>query len=342
MESKKLNILVIGMLSSGSSALIDLFLEYNNINVIPGEFDDFRASRMVADQLTHQQSINFPNIIDLVIRNRSKKRLIYNIFPIFKFELRTITHIRSHYKTSLLQLKQLELLYKLNKKLKSDITFEEKIQHTNQWIRDIGRINLKNRKFIVFNQPIEIAIDNKVWRAAFEPFKLICVYRDPKDQLADIINRGFLSASFDAPKMTVPGVNAESIYGRDRAGAFKFHLDALRKRMEWVTFIKTILKEDEFLLIDFEGLINNYDAYKSVIEDFIGDIRYNHVQPKMYFDPIKSKSNIGIYKNILNNNELELLEEFDMWYKKTLRQYPVIQNKSRVNSINHNTISYTK
>ena len=48
---KKCNILIYGILSSGSSALVDLLLEYNNVNVIPGEFDDFRASGLVADQL---------------------------------------------------------------------------------------------------------------------------------------------------------------------------------------------------------------------------------------------------------------------------------------------------
>lgn len=340
MDYKKheINILVMGLLSSGSSAVVDMLSEYDNFNIIPEEFNDFRASRMVADQLTHQQSVDFPNIIDLVIRNKSKKRLIYNIFPFLNFNLRTLTNIRSRYQSSYLQIKQLNLLKKLNHRLKSDISFEEKTVYANNWIKDIGRINLKGKQFIVFNQPIEIGIDDQIWRAVFKPFKLICVYRNPKDQMADIIQRGFLSASYDAPKMTVPGVNVESIYGRDRMGAFKFHLDALKKRMEWVDFIKTKLSKEEFLLIDFEGLVNNYAEYKMVIEKFIGDENLNHIYPGKYFDPTKSKKNIGIYKNILKDEELRLLKEFDFWYNKTIIQHQIKQNRGLNNAITYNNV----
>jgi effector-binding domain-containing protein len=135
--------------------------------------------------------------------------------------------------------------------------------------------------------------------------------------------------------MTVPGVNVESIYGRDRMGAFKFHLDALRKRMEWVNSMKTKLSKEEFLLIDFEGLVNNYAEYKKVIENFIGDANLNHINPGKYFDPIQSKTNTGIYKNILNNEELGLLKEFDFWYNKM-----IIQNQIKQNSILKNVVTY--
>ncbi|HET6556676.1 MAG TPA: hypothetical protein VFG54_05140, partial [Prolixibacteraceae bacterium] len=87
MKDVKCNILICGILSSGSSALIDLLSEYRNMNIIPREFDDFRATGLVADQLRYQQSIDFPNMIDAVIQSKSKKSLVYNIFPIFNLKI---------------------------------------------------------------------------------------------------------------------------------------------------------------------------------------------------------------------------------------------------------------
>jgi hypothetical protein len=115
MGNEKCNILVFGILSSGSSALIDLLSEYNNINVIPGEFDDFRASGLVADQLCYQNRVDFPNMIDTLLENTSKRRLIYNIFPFFKWEKYTLTGIKSRFNSSSLRIRQLSLLGKLNK-----------------------------------------------------------------------------------------------------------------------------------------------------------------------------------------------------------------------------------
>lgn len=318
MKNAKCNILIVGILSSGSSALVDLLSEYDNVNLIPREFDDFRATGLVADQLSYQQSIDFPNMIDTVIRSKSKKSLIYNIFPIFNLRINTITQLKNRYNYSTTRLKQLLLLEKLNLKLKSDTTFEEKIKHANNWINEIGNINSKNKKFVVYNQPLETEIDKDIWTAVFDPYKLICVIRDPKDQMADIIKRGYLSASYGAPYMTISGLNSEIIYGRNRKGAFKFHVDAIKKRMEWIDLMKKKLDSDKFLLLDFEGLVNNYGVYKSVIEDFIGDMKGHQTFKNKFFNPEKSKGNIKIYENTLTDEELEQLIELDSWYKRTV------------------------
>ncbi|HEY3369700.1 MAG TPA: hypothetical protein VGK10_02565 [Prolixibacteraceae bacterium] len=332
MKNEKNNILVYGLASSGSSAVVDLLREYNSLNIIPDEFDDFRAPGLVADQLCYSNSNFSPNKIDALISNISKKRLIYNIFPIFKWEIVTITGIKSRFKYSTIRLRQLHLLKKLNRKLLSDISLEDKIHLANNWITDVGKINIKNKESIVYNQPIDTGIDDTIWRAVFNPYKLICVYRDPKDQLADIIRRGLISASWDGPYLTVSGANANAIYGRNRKGAIQFHIDAIKKRLEWIDSMKMKLDQDKFLLIDFEGLIYNYDAYISAIEDFIGVSKNNHTQSMKLFNPHKSKENIGIYKNILSNKELDLLTELDSWYKKMLKQNQVTNKCSKIMS----------
>ncbi|HET6559129.1 MAG TPA: hypothetical protein VFG54_17540, partial [Prolixibacteraceae bacterium] len=235
---------------------------------------------------------------------------------------------RFNYSTT--RLRQLLLLEKLNQKLKSDITYEEKIKHANNWIKEVGNINLKNKKFVVYNQPLEMGIEQGIWTAVFDPYKLICVYRDPKDQLADIVRRGYLSASYGGPFMTIAGVNSEVIYGRDRKGAFKFHVDAIKKRMDWIDLMKKNLDPDKFLLVDFEGLVNNYEAYKSVIEDFIGDLKAHHTFKKKFFNPDRSKENTEIYQNILSGDELEQLMELDSWYKQTVQNNRIIHNTTQM------------
>ena len=78
MNKEKSNILIIGTLASGSSALVDMLREYENINVLPREFDNFRRPGFVSDQLSYNTSIDYPNVIDNEIRFDSKKwKLIY-------------------------------------------------------------------------------------------------------------------------------------------------------------------------------------------------------------------------------------------------------------------------
>ena len=326
MRNEKSNILVFGLLSTGSSALIDMLREYDNICIIPGEFDDFRAPGLVADQLSHQQSIDFPNQIDKLTKFRSKIKLIYNILPIFKFRINTIRGIRGRLKHSLLRIKQLNLLQKLNERIKSNISFEEKIQHANNWITDVGNINLKEKEFVVYNQPLLTGVDTKIWTQVFLPWKLICVYRDPKDQIADIIKGGRLFIPYGAPYVNLSGVIFETIYGRNRKGALNLHINAIKKRLEWVDSLRNDLDQDKFLLIDFEGLVNNYDKYKLVIENFIGDLKHQDKNNKLYFDPQNAKKSIGIYKEYLTSQEIESLSELDNWYKNMIKSNSKLYN----------------
>lgn len=326
MRKGKVNILVFGLLSTGSSALVDLFREYDNINVIPGEFDDFRAPSLVADQLSYESSKDFPNKIDNLTGFKSKLKLIYNILPILKWRSNPIRGIRGRSISSVIRIRQLKLLKKLNRRLKSNITFEDKIEFSNNWITEIGNISGENKEFVVFNQPLLTGNDTQIWKEVFSPWKLICVYRDPKDQFADIIKNGRLYLPFGAPKVNLAGVIIEQIYGRNRKGAISLHIEAMKKRLEWVDSMRKELDPDNFLLVDFEGLVKNYDKYKSVIENFIGDNKIHHQNTKTYFDPINAMKSIGIYQKYLTYTEIESLNELENWYRN------MIQSNSKYNS----------
>jgi hypothetical protein len=142
MKKKKTNVLVEGLLSTGSSAAVDLLREHDNINVIPGEFNDFKAPSLVADQLSSKQNNDFQNNIEILTKFKSKIRRIYNLLPILTWKIETFKGIRGRFIMTLIRIRQLIHLKRLNRKLSSDISHEDKIRYANQWITDVGNIIL--------------------------------------------------------------------------------------------------------------------------------------------------------------------------------------------------------
>lgn len=316
--NKNINILVTGLLSTGSSALIDILKEYSNISILHGEFNDYRAPGMVADQLIQEPNYT-NNGINQVTNKKNKIRQIYSIFPILKPHQISLKNIPDSYKSSITRYKQLVLLEKLNEELISDNSNEYKIQVSNEWIQSIGKIGNANHKFVLFNQPLLPSNDIVIWKQVFAPLKIIVVFRDPKDQLAEIVKNSKLFEPFGNSNLTLGGVTLETIYGRDRKGAIKMHIDAIKKRFDWVDSLNKELSNDEFLLIDFEGLVNNYESYKNVIENFIGEIKPDPQCNKYYFDPDNARKNINIYTKYLTSDELKSINELEVWYNNTLK-----------------------
>jgi hypothetical protein len=325
MSVKNTNILVTGLLQTGSSALIDLLREYDNISFIDGEFNDFRAPGLVADQLHKEDNFYLPNRINDITNTKVKLQLIYKTIPVFNRNAPLIKGLRGRYQEAILRNKQLILLKKLNKRLASNVKIEDKIVAVNKWITDLGKIYTTENRYLVFNQPISPGISTTIWTKVFQPFKLIIVYRDPKDQLADIIKKNYLYMPYGAPYMNLGGLTLESIYGRSRKGAIAFHIDAIRERMMWVDKLKATLDPGKLLLIDFEGLANNYEAYKNAVENFIGEIAPHHKEQKHYFDLLKAKNSINIFHEYLNTDEIESLNEADKWYKEMIAKNNVVK-----------------
>jgi len=326
MKNEKTNILIFVLLKTGSSALVDLLREYDNLSVVPGEFDDYRAPGLIADQLTNHQN-GFPNLIQSIFNFNGKLGLIYKVFPIFNPKEIINGGLPNRFLKAKLRLKRIKLMQDLNHQLLLTPGIEQKIDITKTWIKDIGDIYSTGKHSIVYNQPIEIVNEIKIWRKVFHPFKLIVVYRDPKDQLADIIKFGYLYGAYNGPYMTLSGVTLESIYGRNRDGAINFHIDAINKRFKWIDILKNKLDPEEFLLVDFEGLVNNYEKYKLVIENFLGVIKSGNEIHRSFFNPDNAKKSLGIYDEYLSEKDIRLLSESEKWYKFTKKNNVKIINK---------------
>ncbi len=328
MNKEKTNILIVGLLATGSSAMVDLLREYDEIHIVQNEFNDFRAPGLVADQLDNQQDNEFKNEIGRITSLKSRLRLIYGIFPILKWEIKTILEVKHRFKYNLIRIKQLNLLKRLNTILVSTISVEEKFHQANHWIQEVGRINNPSKEFVLFDQPLLSTINTGIWERVFNPFKLIVVYRDPKDQLAEIIKKGILYAPYGAPNVTYSGVALESIFGRNRESAITIHINAIKKRFEWIDNLKNELNRDSLLLVDFEGLVNNYNEYKIAIESFIGIKNQNKSKYKLYFDPENAKESIGIYNKFLKKDEIHFLSDADKWYFNTIKETQIINYSS--------------
>lgn len=316
------NILIYGTLSSGSSAVHNLLKEYDNIGYLANEFDDYRSPGLVADQLSYSSSVNFPNEIDkITLLNNSIKKVLFKSL-IWKLFLCGISNkyldinikLLSYIRNGLIGYSQILLLKNLNKNLKSSISFEKKIDFSNKWINDIGNIFSNHIEYMMFDQPINLTSEVSIWTKVFNPFKLIIIYRDPRDQLADIEKRGLLFMPFGSAATNLAGVNLDYIYGRDRKGATRFQIDAIRVRLKKIEYLEKILGKDNLLLIDFEGLVNNYKVYKTRIEDFVGGIKDNHRYKTKFFNPLAARANIGIYKKYLDEEDLKELVDLQDWY----------------------------
>lgn len=326
-NKERTNILIIGTLASGSSALVEMLREYENINVLPREFDNFRRPGFVSDQLSYNTSRDYPNVIDNEIRFVSYKwKLLYKSSLWKLFFSDSFNNIWEkdwgklhNYKSNLINLGQIFLLQELSKRLKSDISFEEKIQHSNEWIKNIGNIYPSKYDFTLFNQALLPWCDINIWTKVFKPFKLICVHRDPRDQLAEMIRRDISFSPFRTAQLSYGQFNIVSIYGNDRKGRFKFLTDALKNRLLVIDEWMKVLGPDKFLLIDFEGLAKNYDIYKFHIEQFLGINKDHQKSGKKYFNPERAlEEGIGIFKDYLNDDEIKELSVLNEWYNKKI------------------------
>lgn len=314
MSNPKTNILIIGLLATGSSAVTDLLREYEDVHVIPGEFNDYRAPGLVADQINSNEPGEFQNEIAKLTGFKNKLRLFYSIFPIHRFNQGIFRGFNNRLNYSLSRVKQITLLNQLNKVLSSGISTDEKLAHTTQWIRKIGRTNHKDGKFVVFNQPLLPANNTGIWRKVFSPFKLIVVYRNPYDQFAEIVQRGNLMAPYNAPFLSLGSVTLETIFGRSRKSAFRFHIEAMHKRNDWIKLLKAELNKEELLLIDFDDIASENDRSRERIQTFLGLTSEQHTRKGMYFDPIRAKNSININKGILNDEEVCSLSSLNDWY----------------------------
>ena len=305
-KSSRVNILVCGLLWSGSGAVKDLLREYLRIGVIPNEFDDFRYSGLIGDYLCERICDDYPSKVKeyFTVRLFGKRGILHP--RVFLKKILFITPFIKIFPEHMKLWKRFQLTVSLEAKLLSNISKNEKIECASNWLQACGDLYACNHDFLLMDQPLQYNCHEGVWPLVFDPFKLIIVYRNPLDQIAQIIKQGLL---FGEMKMELPSLHKQepiiSIYGGGRKGAINFQIDALSARLMHAENMLKSYGPDHVLLISFEKLVEKYNYTKKIIEEFIGITENDHINELKFFNPDISNKNIGIYQNYLNSDEIK-------------------------------------
>jgi hypothetical protein len=325
-----LRILVSGLNWSGSGTVVGLLREYDGVVQIPGgseetapagylklgEFEDFRGANLIGDQLLMQENLVPADSIVQRAKRRNNLQIPFSFFQSLK-KTRNFKQL----KESVALHKQ---LYKTNKsycRLGEDFNshndLDYRLNRAKNWIAEISDIcGEENGSAVVFDQPIHLGLHNSTWPKVFQPYKLIVVYRDPRDVIAEQANRFYLfRGQIDS--------NIRFLYGEDLEGALNYRIDTTLARMNAVDKMLSVLDKNNVMLISFEQMVNNYDLAVKKIEIFTGLGSNQHNKPKIYFDPGWSVRNIGLHKNAKVQIPEIKLQPLLQWYNNKLKEYPL-------------------
>lgn len=194
----------------------------------------------------------------------------------------------------------------------------------------IGHINYKSiinvtsinkNDFIVLTQNYLHSLFNEIKKPeettfvmhnAFEPFnpqnsielfdnsKSIIVQRDPRDIYASLFvdKEGYYvsNETSDHWKQKISFLGAESV-------------DNFCKR-QLIQFQQVSRETNPNVLrIRYEDIILKYDQTLNEIYNFLGEEPSVHINKKLFFNPENSKKNIGLWKKVNRNEEIQIIEE---------------------------------
>lgn len=152
-----------------------------------------------------------------------------------------------------------------------------------------------NRIFSSYSEYRTIVLDQAVptqmYPCAFDYFenvKIIIVDRDPRDIYVDLIYGNNL-------------IGKELRRSRNPEVYVKWH-NAFRKRVGLEENYK-----EKVLRIRFEELVLQYNETVSKIESFLDINKKSHIRSFKYFNPEKSKDNVGMWKRYEGKSEIEYI-----------------------------------
>ncbi len=308
------NILVCGLYFSGSSALTDLLSEYDGITKVPGEFDDIRRAGMLGDHALGKVNSNNQDRVDAACND-----FWYPTFhnPTANYYIKQLarklvlnTPLSKIYKNGCYSLKKdrLRLLKETRDELIKEENIDVRVRLLKSYIHNVSAL-YKNEKdsFNLFDQPVFLNNHKELWPQVYEPFKLLIVSRDPRDQIAQLIKSNLLFFDIETPTRGLV-----EIYGNSREGAIRYELDTLKARYSNAIKLQELLGKDKVKFIKFEDLVLNYSDEKKNIESFLGLETGKHSRKLQVFIPENSSKNIGIYKDYLSNEELNLFSGLNL------------------------------
>jgi len=301
----KMNILICGTGWSGSGAIIDLLREYSGVGVVPGEFG------LVADILRFLEDNNtFKDFAAQLVDNSPRlNRMQKNYAKSIKKYIRRIYNTRGKSAPVKIRVKDLIRMhseYRFEKKELSRLSdgliyargFDDGIELVDNWIKKIGQHY--GKPATVFDQPLDLDHDRHIdlLEKVFNPFKIVLVYRNLNDQLANIVRDAPWYLEYTSTRL-----------GNTEIDQFDFLTQIIIQRKQKMNTIQNYLGRDKAILLGFENLVHDYESSKSSIESFFNQALGRHSRPYSCFKPAKSSENIGIWPNYLTKNQVTFLRK---------------------------------
>lgn len=311
--SDKTKILVSGLYFSGSGAVTDLFSEFDAVGRIPSEFDDFRRIGLVGDCLNEPGELPYPPRIYEYIQQERSYKYVSNVFGGLRSSSRNgkrawIHELVDNAINIILSFKRkndkkrnrnldLKFLADLVKKLEGTESLEEKIFYAREWLKKVENIHALKSEYVVYDQPIFHGQHQDNWPEVFEPFKLVIVIRDPRDQIGELIRNGGIY--LDHSTCLTHGIH--EIFGSGIKGMIRYQLEALIGRYKNIENLARILPKNSINIVAFEDLVLSYEKIVPKLINFVTEQRNDitHNSPKTFFDPAVSCKNIGIHDEFL-------------------------------------------
>lgn len=327
-ESKPTRILVKGLNWSGSGAVVGFLNEFKGVYQIPGgiertapagyqklgEFDLYRKCGLVGDYIS-SENYNFLPYLKVYLERKNEYKAISNFI---RFLVHNKIKTPFYFKIYLKQARLRKQLSTINQSFSNLIlnfensdTKTEKINHAKSWVDSmVDIIGDHNKKAVVFDHPIHFNKNTDNWPTVFDPYKLLIVYRDPRDQIAEMIRNKKIMKHMDGPLG-----HMRKWGGIDTA--VQIRIDLIAALMEAVDETISLLDPAKYLLLSFEDLVLNYQDSRNKIIRFLDFKEEDHIHQFDHFDPNWSKQNIGIYRGInyeINNKSIAKL--MDWYYSK--------------------------
>lgn len=155
-----------------------------------------------------------------------------------------------------------------------------------------------NKTLFCFNENLSCMFPEKI-NNLLPNSKVILVIRDPKDVYADSV-RVKWGAIPDDPAQFI-----------------KWQIAVYKGWMKVQERLQDFKKVSEsILVVKFEDFISNYSKVIGEIFDFLDIQPEEHIAKKKYFNPDKSNKNVGQWKTLLNENDVEKFhKELAFFYK---------------------------
>ncbi len=321
-----MNILCIGGWLTGNSAILDYLDGSDDISYIRSDFDLFRQENGIYDLVNETNEFKKPKIewtLCILTLNELYRsiRVSVGLYTKYLYKGRKYRENELNfrrYNASILF--NIYFLLKLNgyimgRRIKKN--FNE-VDYWGRWIKNAAYLmNKKKTKFCLYCNPVYAnnlnISSNSTWWKIFTPFKVICVYRNPHDQLSDILKiNGHLQTE---PIRFFGNTNNDTPAERVLKVLKSIH----RMRID----LSQNLTSDQLLILSFDDFISHNELVKNKINSFLGIDENNYInETNSKFNLELSKKNLGIgatdkkLQNFMNENTDFINEIVDM-YKET-------------------------